>query len=176
MANKAYGHHVYGMRDIKVTNIGGTLQEDLDTAQELRFTPEFRVGEQIGDDALKAVISFIIGGNGRIGAGSVSSAALAIMTGKSLSVTGSSPNEVTTLKWSAGDNMPYFKVYGKALDEASGDLHLLMSKVKIVGGGELSLRDAQWYTGGFDIRVLDDGTNGCVRQVQNETAANLPTS
>jgi hypothetical protein len=84
MASVTYGKYVYGLNDLAVTNIGGTTQEDLDAAQTMEVEPQFKVGEFEGDDALKAVVSFITHATGTISAGSISSAALEIMTGISL--------------------------------------------------------------------------------------------
>ena len=176
MASVTYGKYVFGLRDLKITNLAGTLQEDLDASQELTFTPEFRVGEQFGDDALKAVISFIIGGTASITGGSMSSAAMAIATGRTLTTSGSSPNEVTELKLSAGDNMPYFKIYGKAVDEGSGDMFILLAKCKITGGLAFTFQDNEFLTPGFEVRCVDDGSNGVAKIIQHETATTLPTS
>lgn len=176
MASPNYGKYVFGLRRLVVTNSAGTLQEQLEAGQSFSFEPEFRVGEQFGDDALKAVISFIIGGSGEFSAGALSTAAIAIITGKTLSVSGSNPNEITELKWSAGDVMPYFKVYGLARDEGGGDIHILLSKVKLVGGLSLAIEDNEFVTPGFEVRVVDDGTNGVARILQHQTTTTLPTS
>lgn len=175
MANAAYGSFVFGLRDLKVTNLAGTLQEDLLGGQELMFKPEFRGGEQFGDDRLLSVISFIVGGTADVTAGALSSAAMAIMFGRTLTVSGTSPNEITTLKLSAGDNMPYFKLYGQAVGENGDDLHILLAKVKVMDGGNVDMKDNGFYAPAFSLRVVDDGTNGVARVVQHETATAVPT-
>jgi hypothetical protein len=174
--NTTYGHFVFGLSDLKITNLAGTVQADLSAAMEMTFTPMFRAGELFGDDSLKAVISYILGGELSFTAGSMSSAALAIVTGKTLSTSGSTPNEVTEFQLDAGDVMPYFKVYAKSRDDLTGDVHALFHKVKLISGLEITMQDGEWVTPGFECRAVDNGTNGVFEIKQNETAANLPTS
>lgn len=176
MASVTYGDAVYGLRDIKITNIGGTVQEDLGAASKMEFVPMYDGGRLIGDDAWKAILTYIVGAEGNIEAGQFSSAAISIMTGITLGVTGSSPNEVTELKLSAGDRMPYFKVYGQALDEGSGDMHLLASKVKLTSLKTSKLENGNWRVTEANVDIVDDGTNGIFKQIQQETSVALPAS
>lgn len=176
MANETYGKFLYGLRDLKVTNIGGTVQEDLDAAQSLTFSPTFNSAELRGDDVVKVSMGSLSGGTATISAGGYSSAAVAIMFGKTLSQSGSTPNEITTLQLNAGDVMPYFKVYGLARDEGGGDVHVLLSKCKVTGWGGIDFSDENWFVNSVDVQCLDDGTNGVVKILQHETAATLPTS
>lgn len=176
MANETYGKFVYGLRDLKVTNITGTLQEDLDAAQSLTFSPTFSSSELRGDDVIKASMGSLNGGTATLSAGGYSSAAVAIMFGKTLSQSGSTPNESTTLQLNQGDVMPYFKVYGLARDESGGDVHVLLSKVKVTGWGGINFSDENWFINSVDLQCLDDGTNGVAKIIQHETTTTLPTS
>jgi hypothetical protein len=176
MASVTYGKYVYGLNDLAVTNIGGTTQEDLDAAQTMEVEPQFKVGEFEGDDALKAVVSFITHATGTISAGSISSAALEIMTGISLATSGSTPNEETELQVDEATRMPYFKIYGKALDESTGDIHLLVHKAKITGGLKLTAGNGEIMMSEAEFIAVDDGTNGVFELIQNETAAAVPAS
>lgn len=176
MSNVTYGDKLFGLRDLKVTNIAGTTQEDLGAGMTLEISPEFDGGELKGDDAVVAVVSFMTHAKGKISAGTVSSAAAAIMFGITLTTTGTTPNAVTTTKLSQGQNMPYFKIYGKSLDEGTGDAHLLATKCKVTGGGTFKFENGNFWTSELEIICVDDGTNGIFRLLQNETATNLPTS
>lgn len=176
MANKGYGDFLYGLRDIKITNMAGTLQEDLDAGQTLSFTPEITSAEQRGDDTVKSQISFLSGGTATITNGAISSAAMALMFGKTLTVAGTSPNETATMQVNAGDSLPYFKVYGQTWDDDTGDIHIYLGKCKIIGGGALEFGDATYVTYSLELKVLDDGSNGIWKQIQHETRTTLPTS
>lgn len=175
MASETYGKFVYGLRDLKITSMAG-LQEDLDAAQTLTFTPTFTDAVLRGDDVEKVSLNNLSGGTASLSAGGYSSAAVAIMFGKTLSQSGSTPNEITTLQLNAGDVMPYFKVYGLARDEAGGDVHVLLPKCKVTGWGDVTLSDENFFITSVDVRCLDDGSNGIVKIVQHETTATLPAS
>jgi hypothetical protein len=176
MASVTYGKYIHGLRDLKVTNLAGSTQEDLDAAMTLDFTPEWVTARFEGDDAVKAGSAFLIGGQAQVSAGAMSSAAIAIVTGKSLSTSGSTPNEITELQMNAGDRTPYFKIYGQAYDEITGDVHILLHKVKLFGGLQLKLENNTIMTNGFTLEVFDNGTNGVFELIQHETAAAVPTS
>ena len=98
------------------------------------------------------------------------------MTGVALDITGTTPTEITTLKIDAGDNMPFFKVYAKILGDGKDDLHILCSKVKLSEGFSLGGSDGEFVAPEFTAKIYDDGSNGLVKIVQNETATTLPTS
>lgn len=176
MASVTYGKFIAGMRDLKITNLAGTTQEDLDASMQLTFTPEWDAQVFKGDDANKAARTFLRGGQGQVSAGAISSAALAIITGVTLTTSGSSPNEITEHQMDEGQNMPYFKIYGQSLDDGDGDMHLLLYKVKLVEGLVVTMQDAEIYTEGFTVECFDDGTHGIVERIQHETAAAVPAS
>ena len=176
MASETYGKFIYGLRDLKVTNIGGTVQEDLDAAQSLTFSPTFSSAELRGDDVPKVSTSSLSGGTAAISAGGYSSAAVAIMFGKTLSQSGTTPNELTTLQLNAGDVMPYFKIYGLARDEGGGDVHVLLPKCKVTSWGGIDFSDESWFINSVDVQCLDDGSNGVIKIIQHETTTALPTS
>jgi hypothetical protein len=176
MASETYGKFIYGLRDLKITNIGGTVQEDLDAAQTLTFSPTFSSAELRGDDVIKVSMGSLSGGTASISAGGYSSAAQAIMFGKTLGQSGSTPNEITTLQLNSGDVMPYFKIYGLARDEGGGDVHVLLSKVKVTSWGGIDISDESWFINSVDVQALDDGTNGVIKIIQHETTAALPSS
>jgi len=176
MASVTYGKILRGLRDIKVTNIGGTVQEDLDAAQEMSFTPEYTTAQLRGDDVIKASLTNLSGGSASLTAGGYSSAAIGIMLGKTVTIAGSSPSETSTLQLNQGDSLPYFKVYALARDDQGGDLHLLMAKCKVKSMGALTFKDEEWFISNVELDVLDDGTNGVVKIIQHQTTAALPSS
>lgn len=168
-----FGNKPFGLRDIKVTNIGGTTQKDLPAAQKLKITPKMKSGELEGDDALVSVVAFIMSAEWELEAGGIDLDALAIITGRTLTTAGTTPNQTNTLKLSAGDVMPYFKVYGKSMGDSTDDIHAKMSKCKCTElEGEFS--DGEFYITSCKGVAVDDGTNGVVSVVQNETATTLP--
>ena len=176
MASETYGDKVFGMNDLKVTHISGSPQEDVLGAQSLTMKPVLKGGILEGDDADIAAHYFVTRMEGEFSAGSYSSAAVGIMLGITLTAAGTTPNEITTLKINQAQRMPYFKVYGKALDDSTGDMHILLAKCKVTDIEAFKMENGNWRITKASILALDDGTNGIVRALQNETAAALPST
>lgn len=176
MANKTYGMFTRGLRDIKITNASGSLQEDLNAAISLTFSPELTSAELRGDDVVKVRISGLSKGTASLSAGGYSSAALAIMFGKTLTVAGSTPNETTTLDLSAGDVFPSFKLYGMAYGKNGDAIQILLGNCTVTSWGDFSFQDDEFLTTSIDIDVLADGNGRIARIIQQETATTLPSS
>jgi len=177
MASVAYGDKVFGLRDLKITNIAGTVQEDLGAASMLEAKPIMVSGILEGDDAVKAVIAYATHLEWSLTNGQFSSAAIAIMTGVTLTTTGSTPNEITELQLDEGERMPYFKIYGQAFDEGTGDVHILLWKCKLTEFGNImKLENGNWRLNELTGVALDDGTHGIFESLQHETATAVPAS
>jgi hypothetical protein len=171
----AYGDKPYGLRDVKITNIAGTVQADLPVSQTLTFKPRIKSSELEGDDSLVAVVAFIQAGEWTLEAGGISLSALAIISGQPAVVSGTTPTEKTTLQLGAGDSLPYFKIYGKSLGDGADDIHVKLWKCKATAlDGDL--KNGQFYITKCSGIAVDDGVNGVMDIVQNETATSLPTS
>jgi hypothetical protein len=173
----AFGDKPFGLRDIKITSIGGTpTQADLPAAQTLTFRPRFTSGELMGDDSLVSVVAFVNAYEWQLSAGGISLEALAIMVGQTVVAAGTTPNQTKTLNIGAGDQMPYFKIYGKSVGEnATDDIHVKLYKCKI-NSMEGQFQDGQFYITQASGIAIDDGTKGIIDIVQNETATDLPAT
>jgi hypothetical protein len=172
----AYGDKPYGLRDVKLTNLAGTNQVDLPVSQTLSFKERIKSGELEGDDALVSAVGFAQGAEWKLESGGISLEAYAMLTGRSVATAGASPNETKTLNGSAGDVMPYIKIYGKAISEdAESDIHVKLFKAK-VKNIEGELKNGEFWISKCDGIAVDDGSNGVWDFVQNETAAALPAS
>lgn len=170
-----YGNKLFGLRDVKITNIAGTVQADLPAGQTLTLRLRLRSGELSGDDSIVSIASFLDAVEWELAAGGIDLDAYAIMTGKAEVVAGASPNETSTLTLAAGDKMPYFKIYGKSLGEGDDDVHIKLYKCKLTQPIEGSFQDAQFFVTQARGIAITDGTK-IMDIVQNETAANLPAS
>jgi len=170
-----YGNKPFGLRDVKVTNIAGTVQADLPAAQTLQLTVRLTTGELKGDDSLAAVVSFVEAGEWNLAAGGIDLDALAIITGQAVSESGTTPTEKTTLNLAAGDQMPYFKIYGRSMGDGTDDIHVKLYKCKVTGNIEGSFQNGQFFITNLSGVAVDGGA-GVMDIVQNETATTLPTS
>lgn len=178
MANTSYAHYVSGLADLKVTKLDGSVQEDLDAAQEMSVTLVQSEAELFGDDELKATKSNVTNAEGSISAGSISAAALGIMLGVTPSTTGTTPNRVTTIAVTPNMRLPYFKVYGLAYDDLTGALQVICHKVKLSGNIEFSLEQGteNWIMPAVDFKCIRSADNKLVEFILQETATALPTS
>lgn len=170
----SYGQRPFGLRDIKL--VAGSTQVDLPAARTLRFNERVKSGELSGDDKTMAVVAFSDAIEWEMEAGGISLAAYALMTGRTVTETGTAPNQKRTLKGQGGlEVFPYFKIYGKSVGDGADDIHVKIFKAKLtniqgqLGDGEF------WVTQASGV-AIDDGTNGLFEIVQNETATNLPTT
>ena len=178
MANTSYAHYISGLTDLKVTRLDGSVQEDLDAAQEMSVTIQQTEAELEGDDELKATKAQVTGVEGSVGSGSVSSGALAIMLGITPTTSGTAPNRVTTISINSGAKMPYFKLSGMSYDDQTGAMQVIIPKVKLSGDIEFSLEQGadNWFMPSFDFRGVKDGSGKLIDIILQETATALPTS
>jgi hypothetical protein len=172
-----YGDKPFGLRDLKVTNIGGTTQVDLPSGLTLSFKERLTSGELRGDDATVSVVAITDAVEWSIEAGGISLEALAIMTGRTNVTAGSTPNRTLTMSANAGDNMPYFKIYGKSVgDNATDDIHVKLFKCKLTEGVEGEFKDGEFFMTKCSGIAIDPGAGSLYEIVQDESASNLPTS
>ncbi len=177
MGNQTYGRYVLGLRNVVVTKLDGSAQEPLDAIQEFNVTISVEEAVLEGNDMDIATVSFIKGGEGSAGAGSMSMAAMAIIFGTTVATTGSTPNRVSTLAVGPNLRPPYFKIYGEAFDDNLGALHVIVNKAKLSGDFEIPLQQGtEWLTPGFDFRIVADGSGNIVELRALETRAALPTT
>lgn len=166
----------FGLRDLKVAKLPGGAVVDLPNALTLTFKERLTSGELRGDDATQAVVAITDAAEWEIEAGAISLEAWAAITGRTITLTGTTPNQINTYGAAAGDVYPYFKIYGKSVGDGADDVHVKIWKAKATEGIEGEFKDGEfWMTKCAGIAV-DDGTNGIYDVVQNETATTLPAS
>ena len=173
----AYGENVYGLRDVKITNIAGTTQVDLPSAMELRFSERVKSGELAGDDATVAVAARSDAAEWSLSNGGISLEAYALLTGRTVATSGTTPNETTTLTGEKTEGFPYVKIYGQVIDDSeASDIHCLIYKAKITSGLEGTFQDGDFWVSQCSGVAIDDGTNGTFDFVRNETKTAVPAS
>lgn len=175
MADPTGSGYIYGLRDIKLTNMAGDTQVDLPAAQKLTWSESVVNDVLRGDDTKVSIVSFIEGGEFSIEAGGISLEAYAMLTGETVTATGTTPDRTDTLVRTGGANYPYLKVYGRALDDGIGGVHVLLHKAKITSL-EGNLGNQEFYITKCDGEFLPDSSNELYTIIKYETDAALPTS
>lgn len=171
-----WGRKPFGLRDIKLTSIDGSTQVDLPNAQTLRFSERLTSGELRGDDVTVSVVAYTDALEWELSAGGISLQAYALMTGRNVASSGSTPNQIQSMTGAAGDVFPWFKIYGKSHADGDDDIHVLIYKAKLMQPIEGTYQDGEFLVTSCSGMAIDDGSNGLFKIIQNETAAALPTS
>ncbi len=172
----SYGDKPFGLREVKVYALPAGTGVAVGTEQTLKFTERLRTGTLSGGDKLAAVASISEAADFELERGGISLAAYAVMTGRTVTTSGSTPNEITTLQGDAQKSFPYFQVQGRALGaDATDDIHIVLYKCKLTSGLEGSFADGQFFSSGMKGIAIDDDTNGVWDFIEHETAAALGT-
>lgn len=165
----------FGMRQITVVPIPTGTAVQLPAARTLSFSESLTSGELRGNDATVAIAGFLDRVEWELESGGISLEALKVMTGRAIAASGTTPNQVNTMVAKAGDVYPYFKIYGKIINDDGSDVHILLHKCKLLEGLEGEFADGEFYIQNCSGIAIDDGTK-LYSIVHNETAANVPAS
>lgn len=165
----------FGVRDVKLTPLPSGSQVDLPNAQTFSFTETLTSGTLRGDDATVAVAAYTDVIEWELEAGGISLEAIKVMTGRAITLTGTTPNQKNVVLSRAGDVMPYFKIYMQAKGDGLDDLHVLIYKAKLTEGLEGEWKDGEFYVQKCAGVAIDDGSK-LMEVVQNEASATLPAT
>jgi len=166
--------YLLGLRDLKLRR--GAVQVDLPAAQKLTFKVEVNSKELRGDDEVVYTMSRIPKGTGSFSSGGYPASAIALMTGKTITETGTTPNITGVWSMLGGDSFPEFELYGQAYGQNGSALLVHLFRCVVTGGLEFNFEDDNFFVNGIDIDVLrDTGTGKIFEITQQETAAAIPT-
>lgn len=165
----------FGLRDIKLLPLPSGTAVDLPNAMTLTFKEVLTSGELRGDDVTQAVVAITDKVVWELEAGAISLEAWAVLTGRTIALTGTTPNQVNTYVIAEGKVYPYFKLYGKSVGDGTDDVHVLIQKAKCTGSIEGEFKDGEFWITKCSGIAITNGTK-IADVVQNETAANLPAS
>lgn len=158
----------YGINQIKIKKGDQVVQ--LPVAQSLEFEERIVSGELPGDDGLQAVAAHTNGVTWKLKAGGISLDAYALMTDRTVTETGTTPNVVRTLEsGGVGKRMPYFEIYGKSLGDGDDDAWIHIINAKITEGVKGTMGDKEFFVSEIGGMALD------WEKIEHETATSLPT-
>lgn len=179
MAEKssAYGEKQFGLHEVKFVSMDGLTVVDLPNSQTLAFEERVISAEMPGDDAIQALQTVPIAADWELEHGGIPLAAYALVTGRTLSVDGVSPNESATLAGSLGP-FPYFQIFGKVLDESTGDLHCKLGKAKLTEAPKGKFEYGKFVVLSMKGTALKDAGGNVYEFAAHETAEalDLPSS
>ena len=171
-----FGQKPFGLHEVLLTNLAGSTQVALPASRVLKFKERVKSAEFTGDDLLQGVHTISEAVEFELESGGIGLDAYALVTGRSTDPSGSTPNRTVTLAGAGAEPYPYFKIYGKVLDDGLGDIHCKLFKCKLTEPMEGSFNYGEFFVNSMKGIGIDDGTNGIFEFVQNETAEDLPSS
>lgn len=164
----------YGLREIKIAemNADGTYQAavKLPAAQTLSFGESEDFNTLRGDDKKQAVVGGGASVSWDLEAGGIDLDAYAVIAGGTVTVTGVTPNIVKTYKKQGADTRPYFKVEGRSISDAGGDVHGIIWKARATGDIEGEFADESFWVTSASGEGIPDANDDLYDFVQNETA------
>jgi hypothetical protein len=171
-----FGDKPYGLEELVLVPLPTGTAVTLPIGRMLKFKERVKSGELEGDDKVAATVARVTAVEWELEAGGVSLEAWALMTGRTVVSSGSTPNRTVTLEGDAPKSYPYFKIYGKAVGEGSDNIHCKVFKAKVMDGIEGSFQNGEFFITSCKGIGIADSTGKAYEFVQNETAADLPAS
>lgn len=154
----------YGLREVKLTPLAGTNPPSvkLPNARTFSFTEAEEYEDLRGDDKIVTTRGQGPNVEWELEAGGISLAALKVMNGGTVTVSGTGSD--TTVKYTkkVTDARPEFRCEGRAISESGGDFHVVLYRCKANSSIEGSLEDGTfWLTSasGLALAVNDGGAN-----------------
>lgn len=165
----------FGLRQLTVVPLPSGTAVVLPSALTLSFKESLISGELRGDDAVQAIAAITDKIEWSLESGGISFDALKVMTGRTITTSGTTPAQKNIITIAAGDTLPYFKIYGKVVNDDGSDVHCLMHKCKLTGGLEGEFKDGEFYIQACEGVAISNGTK-IAELVHNETATTVPAS
>jgi hypothetical protein len=169
-----YGDKPFGLREVIFTSMDGLAQANLPASRTLGFKERVVTGEFHGNDELQGGVTIPVGVEGDVESGGISLDAYALVTGHTLTPSGAAPNRTATLEGDAS-SFPYFKIYGKSVDDGGGDVHCKIFKAKLSEAPEGEFKYGEFFV--TKMKFVGYKESGKAFEfVANETEAELPSS
>ncbi len=167
----------YNLEDAKVAanNLNGTFGTavDVPSVQLLGIKYNTVNASLEGDGGITSVVSKAISATMTIRFGSVNLQTLEVITGATLSESGTTPNRVHRMKFT-GENMPWFAVCGKttAAENTTADTHFFCPKLKCTEGFEVRMEYNAFSIPEIPAMAIKDPDYTAIFEViEHETAA-----
>jgi len=170
----------YGLRDVKLTAYTDAAATTLGTSVDLpvgrtfSFSEAEEFTELRGDDKVVATRGQGSTVEFELESGGISLDAWKVLSGGTLTTTGTAPAQSKKLSKKSTDARPYFKVEGQVISDSGGDVHCVLPKCKVTDSLEGEFSDGEFMltnASGTAIGSTLTGQEDVVYEMtQNETA------
>lgn len=162
-----------GLRDIKIANEAETTIIDV-PARSLQWSERITSAELEADDTIVASASSLAAVDFQLESGGYPIEAVALMTGRTVGTTGTTPNVEKTFAINEADAYPYFVIYGLAIGADGDSITVKFHKCKLTAAPNGTFSQNQYFLTGWQGTGIGDGSGDVVTFTWNETAASLP--
>lgn len=170
-----YGDKPFGLKEIELYSITGATKVQLPAAQELTYEERIVTSELKGDDQLVSAQSISEAVEWSMQSGGIPIDAYALMTGRTVTTSGTTPVASSYLDIDAGRCYPYFQIRGKSIsDDCASDFHIRFRKAKLTAI-EGALKGGEYWMTKCEGLAISDGV-AIASFIQNETATALPAA
>lgn len=170
-----FGDKPFGLNEVKLKK--GATVVTLPVAQKLTLKERVRGGEMSGDDKIASVVAISEAFDWELEAGGIALDALALLTGRTATTSGTAPAQTMTLSSASGQSFPYILIFGKSVGDNGDDIHVKVWKAKVMElSGEFA--DNAFYVTKCTGIAIGDSANGnkIVDFIQHETATSIVTT
>lgn len=169
----------FGLRDVKIFALDGTGARvvpgvDLPVSQTFSFKETVSSEQLMGDDVIQGSHDYNPVVEWELDAGGYSLEAYVLLSGGTLTTSGTTPAQKKVLSKLTTNQRPYFEVEGQAISDSGGDMHVVVYRAKC--DGDL---DGKFDNGTFALTKATGKAYGRIDNqklwdfVQNETAVTI---
>lgn len=176
----------YGIRDCKLTpytdaagTVLGETSIDLPNMQTFSFSETEEFQELRGDDRVVTTRGQGAQVEWSLEAGGVDIRVWAILTGGSVTESGTAPERVVTARKRSSDNRPFFRLEGQAISDSGGDVHAIVYRCRANSNIEGSFSDGEFFitsASGLGLPLMDEDFDLLYDFVQNEVKTPIPNT
>jgi hypothetical protein len=159
--------------DAAGTVLGSTVV-DLPYGRTLSFSETEESEELRGDDRVVTTRGKGAQVEWEIESGGISIDVWKVLTGGSVTDTGTTPNRKRVLRKAGRTTRPWFLVEGQVISDSGGDLHAILYRCRVTDSLEGQFEDGSFFLtscSGAGLPLLSDTADVLYDIVQNETAA-----
>jgi hypothetical protein len=171
----------YGIRDVRLTAytdtagaVLGTTVTDLPYGRTLSFSETEEFEELRGDDRVVTTRGKGASVEFELESGGISIDAWKVMTGGTVTDSGTTPNKKRVLRKLGRTSRPWFLIEGQVISDSGGDLHAILYRCRLTDTLEGEFSDGEFFlTSGSGVALPLDSSDVLYDIVQNETAVSI---
>jgi hypothetical protein len=165
----------FGLRDVRLYPLDNSWTRgtgvDLPVSKTFSFKETVSTAELKGDDVIQAEHDFDPVVDWELEAGGISLEAYVVLSGGTLTTSGTTPSQIKTLSKLRTSQRKYFDVEGQAISDSGGDVHMVVYRCKVTGDLDGKFENGNFFmTKATGKGIGNPTTDKLYDIIQNETA------